>query len=103
MSKVSLFVLLIGVVCLTACESQKSAERQRKTNTTVITITKNGTLSVGHKPVRLHTLVGTLQSMGVAKGAKLAVEGESGADQKQIDEVLETLLDNGFLPKGTID
>ena len=103
MHKLSLFVLMIAVLCLSACAGQKIVELQRKKNTTVILVAKSGAVRVNHKDVQLHGLVDTLKSMGVTKDTRLAVEGEPGADQKEIEQVLETLVDGGLLPKGTID
>lgn len=70
---------------------------------TVILIAKNGAISVERQRVRLQELTGKLRELGVTSKTKLAVEGEPGTRQKDIERVLETLVDAGLLPKGTID
>ena len=103
MPRYSLYALMTSLLFLSACAAQKSAERAPVKNTTVIAVAKNGALTVDRKPVKLHSLVNTLKAQGFTKNAKLAVEGDPGADQKEIERVMETLVDAGLLPKGTID
>jgi len=103
MHRYSFFALIVSAFCLSACAGQKVAEYPQKKNTTVITVAKSGAVRVDKKPVKLQGLVGTLKSMGVTRKSQLAVQGEIGADQKEIEQVLETLVDGGLLPKGTID
>jgi biopolymer transport protein ExbD len=69
----------------------------------VILIEKSGAISVQRQHVRLKDLAAKLKGLGVPGNTKLAVEGESGTRQRDIERVLETLVDNGLLPKGTID
>jgi len=103
MPKYSIYVLIAATLCLSACASQHTAKNQPVRKTTVIVVAKNGEVSVDHKTVKLHSLVSTLKAHGINKNTKLAVEGDPGADQKTIEHVLETLVDGGLLPKGTID
>jgi biopolymer transport protein ExbD len=69
----------------------------------VILVEKSGAISVAHQHVQLKDLAAKLRELGVNGKAKLAVEGEPGVRQKDIERVLETLVDKGLLPKGTID
>jgi len=103
MQKILLLVLVSAVLCLCGCATRNIAETQLHKNTTVIVVAKNGAVSVGKKRVQLQRLVSTLKSMGVTKESRLAVEGETGTRQSDIDQVLETLAVGGLLPKGTID
>lgn len=75
-----------------------------KANTpNVITVAKNGNVEVNARPVPLNKLSYTLKEMGLSKKSKFTVEGESGTDMAKIDFVLETLVQDGYLPKNTID
>jgi biopolymer transport protein ExbD len=69
----------------------------------VILVEKNGAISVAHQHVQLKDLAAKLKELGVAGKGALAVEGEPGVRQKDIERVLETLVDKGLLPKGPID
>ncbi len=69
----------------------------------MITVAKNGTIYVNRESVPLKKLAVTLKGMGLDKNSKFTIEGESGSDQKDIDQVLEVLAVNGLLPKDTID
>jgi len=103
MQKHSSVVLIAAALFLSACASEKAAKNTPVKPTTVIIVAKNGAVTVDHKPVQLHSLVKTLKAQGITQKTKLAVEGDPGVDQKDIDRVLETLVDGGLLPKGTID
>ena len=103
MQKHSLYALIIAALFLSACASEKTAKNTPVKATTVIVVAKNGAVTVDRKPVQLHSLVRTLKAQGITKNNKLAVEGDPGVDQKEIERVLETLVDGGLLPKGAID
>lgn len=105
-------VILIGAsLCLSACASRDTALQSTplKNSTAkikgpvVITVAKDGAINVDRQPVPLKNLAVTLKGMGLTKDSKFKIEGETGTAPKEIDQVLETLVDNGFLPKNTID
>lgn len=102
MDRLTLFIA-VAALGLAGCAGQKIADRHPSEPNTTVVISKDGSLHVGRKPVELPALVTTLKRMGVNPHTRLAVEGESGADPKDIDRVLETLLEGGLLPKGAID
>ena len=103
MHRFTFFALIIAALCLSACATRKAPALQSKKTTTVVTVARNGSVRIDKKRVKLQGLVGTLKSMGVTQKSHLAVQGETGADQREIEQVLETLVDGGLLPKGTID
>jgi biopolymer transport protein ExbD len=103
MSKWSLLAAMIAVLFLSACAGQKLAERSRNKSATIITVARNGNVSIDQRQVQLHSLVDMLKSMGVTRNSRLAVEGATGTSQQDIERVLETLAEGGLLPPGTID
>ena len=97
------YILLSVVLCLPACASKETARHASVKNPTVITVAKNGEIHVDRRPVSLKKLATTLKDMGLNKNSKLKIEGETGTGQQDIDQVLEVLVDNGLLPKNSID
>ncbi|MGB8353467.1 MAG: hypothetical protein WCD79_06240 [Chthoniobacteraceae bacterium] len=104
MPKHPLYAVIAAALFLSACASEKTAGiTPVKKSAAVIVVAKNGAVTVDHKPVQLHSLVTTLKARGITKINRFAVEGDPGVDQKDIERVLETLMDGGLLPKDTID
>lgn len=103
MYRFSLLTLVILVMGLAACASQKGPQPRVAKKATVITVARNGAVKIDHKKVQLRSLVAALKAEGVTKKTRLAVEGETGTDQRDIERVLEALVSGGLLPKGTID
>jgi|ERR1700677_191647 len=97
------YILMSVILCLPACAGKETASHTALKNPTVITVAKNGAIHVNHQPVALKNLAVTLKDMGLTKNSKFKIEGEAGSDQGDIDHVLEVLVDNGLLPKNTID
>ncbi len=96
--------LLLGVIlCLPACAGKETARQTALKNPTVISVAKDGAIQVNQKPVPLKKLAATLKGMGITSNSKFKIEGETGSDPRDIDQVLEVLVDNGLLPKNTID
>ncbi|HWB58440.1 MAG TPA: hypothetical protein VG733_03070 [Chthoniobacteraceae bacterium] len=98
--------ILLGVILgLPACASKETAAARPavKTNPTLITVAKSGTIRVNHQAVPLKKLAVTLHGMGIAKNSQFKIEGETGTDQQRIEDVLDVLVINGYLPKDTID
>ena len=100
-----------ALFCLAACASKETAATPPPTSptpkpvksATVITVAKNGGVEVNHKAVPLKNLAATLKQMGVTKNSKFSVEGENGTNPEDIEEVMNVLVINGFLPANTID
>ena len=92
-----------AMLCLCACASHETAMHPSVKNPTVITVARDGAIRVDHRAVPLKNLAATLKSMGITANSKFKIEGENGSDPKDIDQVLEVLVDNGLLPKNTID
>ena len=97
------FILMSVILCLPACASKETAGHASLKNPTLITVAKNGAIHVNREPVPLKKLAVTLKDMGLTKNSRFEIEGETGSNQKDIDQVLEVLVDNGLLPKNTID
>jgi biopolymer transport protein ExbD len=101
------YILSCVILCLPACASKDTAghtpAHTSVKSPTLITIAKNGAIHVNRERVPLKKLAVTLKGMGLDKNSKFRIEGEPGSDQKDIDQVLEILADNGLLPKNTID
>ena len=95
--------MVLAATSLPAFAGVKTVEPRLEKKRTVILVEKNGAISVEQQRVRLKDLLGRLRELGVTKGAKLAVEGEPGAHQRDIERVLETLAGGGLLPGNTID
>lgn len=92
-----------ALLCLPACAGTETPAHATLKTPTVITVAKSGKIEVDHKAVPLKKLAATLKEMGVTKNSSFKIEGETGTDQRDIDQVLEVLVDNGLLPKNTID
>jgi biopolymer transport protein ExbD len=97
------YILITAVLLLPACAGKETPRQASVNNPTVITVARSGAIKVNHEPVPLKKLAVTLKGMGLTKNSKFKIEGETGSDQKDIDQVLEVLVDNGLLPKNTID
>lgn len=95
-------ILACAILCLAACATRPPAQSSLK-NPTVITVSRHGAIRVNHQAVPLKKLATTLKEMGATQGSKFKIEGETGSDPRDIDRVLEVLVDNGLLPKNTID
>lgn len=103
MFRIPLFLLMIAISIPQGFAGQEVVPPRREKTKMVITIAKNGAISVENRRVRLKELLATLKELGVTKTSKLAVKGEPGTKPKDIERVLETLVDGGLLPKDTID
>jgi biopolymer transport protein ExbD len=97
------YIVLSVILCLPACASKETAARTPLKTPTLIMVAKNGAIHVNHQSVPLKKLAVTLKDMGLTKNSKFKIEGEIGSNQGDIDQVLEVLVDNGLLPKNTID
>lgn len=92
-----------ALLCLPACAAREFPAHATVKNPMVITIAKSGKIEVNHKSVPLKKLAATLKGMGVTRNSGFKIEGETGTDQRDIDQVLGVLVENGLLPKNTID
>jgi biopolymer transport protein ExbD len=103
----SLYVFpIIAALLLSACAAYNAAPANPHPpvkTPPVISVAKNGSIKLNGTHVRLEDLPASLKAMGVTSKSKLTIEGDPDASQQDIDRVLESLVDNGLLPKGTID
>ena len=96
--------LLCGaILSLASCATTVPAGQSSLKNPTVISVAKNGAVRVNHQAVPLKKLASTLKGMGASEKSQFKIEGENGTDPRHIEQVLEVLVDNGLLPKNTID
>jgi len=70
---------------------------------TVISVARNGSITIGTQRIKLKDLLATLSNMGVTSGSQISVQGDEGAKIEVISRVLETLVDGGLLPKDAVD
>jgi biopolymer transport protein ExbD len=94
---------IIVLVILFALQPGFATNAKQAGAATLITVAKNGAITVGHQRIKLEDLLARLARMGVTSRSKLSVECDEGVPYKDISRVMETLASAGLLPQGTID